>query len=209
MVNSPILGLPNQLSASSFDLEFYISDFSFTQGWHVMTCIPQLPHEYMQVTNKWFAGDIWPDHMSHMTNWEENVSVGFFCGCFLKNGGFSPQIIHLFIGFSINYKPSILGAHPYFRKHPYLCLGPISLQPCRQCQMHQEWCHRLATSAAWSDSGNGPCRGVVSGMEKWGPISWWLNFFKKILKSWCKGPINWLLSIGLTFILGLTLLPVW
>ena len=35
-----------------------------------------------------------------------------------ENGGFSPQIIHLFIGFSL-FSPSILGENPYFWKHPY------------------------------------------------------------------------------------------
>ena len=35
-----------------------------------------------------------------------------------KIGGFTPQIIHLFIGFSINYKPSILGVFPLFLETP-------------------------------------------------------------------------------------------
>ena len=38
-------------------------------------------------------------------------------GCFPKNRGFSPQIIHLNRVFT--YKPSILG-YPYFWKHPYM-----------------------------------------------------------------------------------------
>ena len=36
---------------------------------------------------------------------------------FPKNSGFSPQIIHFNRVF--HYKPSMLGAHPYFWKHPY------------------------------------------------------------------------------------------
>ena len=36
-----------------------------------------------------------------------------------NRGGFTPQIIHLFIGFSINYKPSIFGGPPVFLvQHP-------------------------------------------------------------------------------------------
>ena len=34
-----------------------------------------------------------------------------------ENSGFSPQIIHFNRGFPL-FSPSILGAHPYFWKHP-------------------------------------------------------------------------------------------
>ncbi len=40
----------------------------------------------------------------------------FFMGV-SKNRGWAPQIIHLFIGFSLIIKPSIMGYH-YFWKHP-------------------------------------------------------------------------------------------
>ena len=39
-----------------------------------------------------------------------------------ENSGFSPQIIH-FNGV-FHYKPSILGAHPYFWKHPNIVGAP-------------------------------------------------------------------------------------
>ena len=42
-----------------------------------------------------------------------------------ENSGFSPQIIHFNRVF--HYKPSILGAHPYFWKHPHVLFLAIIL----------------------------------------------------------------------------------
>ena len=42
-----------------------------------------------------------------------------------ENSGFSPQIIHFNRVF--HYKPSILGAHPYFWKPPYAYMKMIQI----------------------------------------------------------------------------------
>ncbi len=49
-------------------------------------------------------------------------------GCWTKNRGVSPQIIHLFIGFPINSKPSIWGVFPLFLvQHPIFTASKISM----------------------------------------------------------------------------------
>ena len=66
-----------------------------------------------------------------MIKWLHPTAFRFFSqkgilwfGCQPKNSFFSPQIIHLFIGFSIIYKPSILGVNtPYFWKHPFVVIS--------------------------------------------------------------------------------------
>ena len=59
-------------------------------------------------------------------------------GCQPKNNGKTPQIIHLFIGFSMKFSPSILGYH-YFWKHPYstgIIRLPVRCQKARLLVIH-------------------------------------------------------------------------
>ena len=63
---------------------------------------------------RWVFGGFWKDGQMVTFFWEvENDPPTY--GCFLK--WWYPQIIHFNKVF--HYKPSILGAHPYFRKPPW------------------------------------------------------------------------------------------
>ena len=108
--------------------------------------------------------------MSHMTNAEENVSVGVFVGVFLKWWVFPPN--HPWINRVFHYTPSILG-YPYFRKHPYLCLGsvPSALQVVPNAsRVMPQACHQCGLVRFETGRVSGGL--TVSGMEnEWGPIS--------------------------------------
>ena len=92
---------------------------------------------------------------------------------------------HPFVHRVFHYKPSILGAHPYFWKHPY---GPLLVTRRWSIPSHDSECQRTKTRPIWPQKvafWKGNPRNFQGNLAWWNIIIWsdFLVPFEKILAT--------------------------